>query len=175
MGNNSFKSKYILNYYVFQKQIYKYLKDWNSMNDMHLIRIGYFINPEWIQEWKRRINYNFIKSSYLDHFNIESLNLNQEQMLLINQHLDSNIVDFNQDFTCLIKNRDFSAINESVLNLDYLQNFVDEDTFKELNVNEKTEIECVEYIFKKKMLFIFFRYHSTIKILLFDEKTKKLI
>ena len=174
MGNFNFKSKHILYYYVFQKQIYKYLKDWNSMNDSYSISNGYFINPEWIEDWKRRINYNSIKTSYLDHFNIDSLNLNQEQILLIKQHLDSNIVDFNQDFTCLVKNTDFSAINENFITLDYLQNFVDQETFTELNINGKTKIEYVEYIFKKKMLFLFFQFNSTIKIILYDEKTQKL-
>ena len=75
--NAKLKSKHILYYYVFQKQIYKYLKDWNSLNDSYSIRSGFFINIEWIEEWKRRINYNYIKKSYLDYFNIESLELNK--------------------------------------------------------------------------------------------------
>ena len=83
MGSKNTKIDSILYYYTFQKKINNYLNNTIKRKDKTYLKNGYFINPEWIKEWKRRINYNQIVSEYLVHFNIDSTKLNINQELLI--------------------------------------------------------------------------------------------
>jgi ubiquitin C-terminal hydrolase len=57
-------------------------------------------------------------------------------------------------------------INEKIFTKIFLGNFVNEKTFKLMNLNEKISFEEVKYIFKEKMIIFFLEKYSTIKILL---------
>ena len=85
------KSRLFLHYYVFQKTINQYLTDWKDKSDSFRIKNGYIIDPDWIKEWKRLVDYDNIKINYLDCFNITSTKINHEQKLLFNQHLQPEI------------------------------------------------------------------------------------
>ena len=65
MGSINANSQQILFYYVFQKKIEKFFNGEKMKKDNIKSKIGYFINPEWIKEWKRRRNYANIKSNFL--------------------------------------------------------------------------------------------------------------
>ena len=69
MGNKiSFpKSNLILHYYIFQKTIHKYLKDWKDKKDGEYIQKGYIFHPNWIKEWKRIIKYEDLKTNFIKH------------------------------------------------------------------------------------------------------------
>ena len=55
----------ILNYYLFQKKIKNYLCDWKNLKDTNEIKKGYFIHPNWIEQWKNAIDYDIIKQTLL--------------------------------------------------------------------------------------------------------------
>ena len=166
------KCKLLLHYYVFQKTIQKYLTDWKDKKDRHKIEKGYIIDPDWIKEWKRISDYDNIKTKYLEKLGIESTNINDDLNLAITQHLEPAIKDYEQNLIYYVKMNDFNVSN-TFFSLEYLQNLCDETTYNLLETNG--EIEKVEYIFKKKMLIIFFKTRNVIKIILFNEKNNNLI
>ena len=166
------KSKLLLYYYVFQKKIKKYLTDWKDKKDGHKIEKGYIIDPDYIKEWKRISDYDNIKTNYLDHFGLETIKINDDQKLLITQHLQPVIKDYEQKLIYYVKKDDFYVCN-SFFSLEYLQNLCDVKTYNLFETNG--EIEKVEYIFKQKMLIIFFRARNVIKIILFNEKNNNII
>ena len=92
MGAKNTKIDNILYYYIFQKKINNYLNKPKEREDKINLKNGYIINPEWIKEWKRRINYGKLVSDYLDHFNINSTKLNDEQLLMINQFIENDYI-----------------------------------------------------------------------------------
>ena len=173
MGSKISKNKEkILYYYVFQKKINNYINN-NKIKEKEkkILKIGYIINPDWIKEWKARINYNKITSDYLDHFNLDSTRLNKQQKLLINQFIekDNNIDNLDLDIKTIVKNNFFNFfIYEKMINKIYLENFVNKKTFNKLDMNDKTTYERVKYIFKKKMFMLFFEKYLKIKILLYS-------
>ena len=166
------KCQLILHYYVFQKTLQKYLTDWKNKNDRNKIEKGYLIDPDWIKEWKRISDYDNIKTNYLDHFGIESTNINDNQKLLISQHLEPVIKDYDQKLIYYVQKKEF-YISNIFISLEYLQNFCDETTYNLLETNGK--VEKVKYILKKKMLIIFFPSRYIIKIILFNEKNNNII
>ena len=177
MGSQISKNKEkILYYYIFQKKINNYINS-NKIqeNEKKKLKIGYIINPDWIKEWKARINYNKIESDYLDHFNLDSTKLNKQQKLLINQFIEKNndIDNLDLDIKTIVKNNYFKFfIYEKMINKVYLENFVNKKTFNKLVMNDKTTYEKVKYIFKKKMFMLFIEKYLKIKILLYSTNFK---
>ena len=170
MGSGNAKSAQILYYYVFQKYIRKYLtSEYSNYRENTKLKFGYLIHPQWIKEWKRRINYNTMKSNILDHLNIESTVLNENQENLINYYLEKNNIDIDENLSFEILNKsDYILLNERIISEKFLENFVDAKTFNEFNLNKNVIAEEVKYIFKNKMLILFFQKYNTIKLLLYS-------
>ena len=176
MGSDISKAKQVLFYYSFQQKMNKYLKDWKHIKDKYKIKAGYFIHPDWIKEWKRSINYEQIKTVYLNNSKNKISKVNDETKDLIQEMAEQNIIDMDDNLSFLVKNSSFITMaNKKQLTLEYLENFINEKTYKAFNINEKTTIEKIEYIFKQKILIFFIKYYRVIKLLLFDEKKIKLI
>ena len=148
MGSENSISQQILYYYVFQKKIEKFFKG-EKMKDSTKIHKGYVINPEWIKEWRRRINYANIRKKCFEIFNIETTKLDKEQEKLILDIIaqkDEKILYSDENNKTIIKYKDFMFIDEKILTEKYLENFVNEKTFKLMNLNEKITFEEIKYI-----------------------------
>ena len=158
MGSINATSQQILFYYEFQKKIEKFFNGKKMKKDNTKIKIGYFINPEWIKEWKRRRNYANIKSNFLEAFNIEKTKLDKEQTNLIKVNIeqkDEKILNSDENNNSIIKNSNFMIINEKILTKIFLENFVNKKTFESMNLNEKITFEEIKYIFKEEMIIFF--------------------
>ena len=165
----------ILNYYLFQKKIKNYLCDWKNLKDTNEIKKGYFIHPNWIEQWKNAIDYDIIKQTLLDALKIESKNLNDQQKQQIIGNLENQNYLCDESYIYIIKNNDFMSVNENIISFKSLENFLDDETFKSLNFNPKIKIEKIEYIFKQKFLILFYSEYFMMKILFFDEKNKEIL
>ena len=180
MGCEYPKTQPILYYYVFQKKIKNYLNCKINHKKKKEIKDGYLINPNWINEWKSRINYDKIVSEYLDHFGIESTKLNEDQITLINENIENNFNEINLDenTSLIIKNNEFSYI-ERILSEKYLEIFVNKKTFNFLKINKKNTFIEIKYLFKEKMLILFYEKYNIIKVLIYkleiNNKNYKLI
>ena len=177
MGNKLSNYQQFLYYYLFQKKIEKLFKGEKMKNDKKIEK-GYIINPEWIKEWKRRRSYAYIKKKCLEKLKIEKEKLKN----LINLKLDifdkkdEKIFNSDENNTSIIKYSDFMIINEKILNKQILRNFVNEETFKSMKLNEKIPFEELKYIFKEEMLIFFIENYQIIKLLLlYKNKTCKVI
>ena len=169
MGSKNSTSQQILHYYVFQKKIEKFFNGEKMPKENIQCKIGYFINPEWIKEWKRRRNYANIKSNFFEVFKIEKTKLNHEQTNLIKDNIEQKndkILTSFENNNSIIKYSDFMIINEKILTKSVLENFVNKKTFELMNLNKKITVEEIQYIFKKEMIIFFLEKYSTIKILL---------
>jgi len=169
MGSKNSTSQQILHYYVFQKKIEKFFNGEKMPKENTKCKIGYFINPEWIKEWKRRRNYANIKSNFFEVFKIEKTKLNHEQTNLIKDNIEQKndkILTSFENNNSIIKYSDFMIINEKILTKSVLENFVNKKTFELMNLNKKITVEEIQYIFKKEMIIFFLEKYSTIKILL---------
>ena len=165
----------ILNYYLFQKKIKNYLCDWKNLKDTNEIKKGHFIHPDWIEQWKDAIGYDIIKRVLLDELKIESKNLNEKQKQIIIGNLENQNYLYDESYIYIIKNNDFMSVNENIISFKSFENFLDDETFKSLNFNQKIKIEQIEYIFKQKFLILFYSEFFMMKILFFDDKNKEII
>ena len=59
MGSGNTKEG-IVNYWLFQKKLEIYLKGNEYIKDSKKIKEGYLLDPKWISQWKKGINYNKI-------------------------------------------------------------------------------------------------------------------
>jgi len=123
------------------------------------MQIGYFINPEWIKEWKKRINYKEIEE-ILDEENIESSILNEEQKNRIEKILNDLLPKY--EINNIIKTDNFDINN--ILSVEYLQFLLDKETYNIMEIT-KTSKKKVGYIFKTKMIVFFFKRIELIKII----------
>ena len=169
MGSINSTSQQILFYYVFQKKIENFFNGEKMKKDNKESKIGYFINPEWIKEWKRRRNYTNIKSNFLEAFNIGKTKLDNEQIKLIKDNIeqkDEKNLTSDENNNIIIKYSDFMVINEKIFTKIFLENFVNKKTFESMNLNKKNTFEEIKYIFKEEMIIFFLEKYSIIKILL---------
>jgi len=171
MGTQNTKIDNILYYYVFQKKINNYLNHYIIRKDKFSLKDGYIISPDWIKEWKMRINYNKIVEDYLDYFNLNSTKLNEEQKMMINQFIESD-KNLNLETKTIIKYSYFINLCESIImfndeeiNETFLKNFVNKKTFEKLEINDIRAFEKVKYIFKEKIFILFIEKNYSIKIL----------
>ena len=169
MGSINSTSQQILFYYVFQKKIENFFNGEKMKKDNKESKIGYFINPEWIKEWKRRRNYTNIKTNFLEAFNIGNTKLDNEQTKLIKDNIeqkDEKVLTSDENNNLIIKYSDFMVINEKIFTKIFLENFVNKKTFESMNLNKKNTFEEIKYIFKEEMIIFFLEKYSIIKILL---------
>ena len=176
MGAKNTKIDNILYYYVFQRKIKNYLNYYNKRKDKFRLKDGYIISPDWIKEWKMRINYDKLVADYLDYFNLDSTKLNEEQEMMINQFLE-NDVNLNLETKTIVKYSYCISLLECILIIideeiteTFLENFINKKTFEKLEINDTRTFEKVKYIFKEKMFMLFIEKYLTIKILLFSLK-----
>ena len=160
MGNSFDKYKPILSYYAFQKKIKNHLNNKINKEDVNEMKIGYFISPEWIKEWNKRINYKKIEE-ILDKENIESSILNKEQKKRIENKFNNLIPECEIDNIVKKDNIYISKISSN----QYLQFFLDNKTYDIMKI-KKTSKKLVEYIFKKQMIIFFFKKVKIIKIII---------
>ena len=172
MGTKNTKIDNILYYYVFQKKIKNYLNYYGKRKDKFSLKDGYIISPDWIKEWKMRINYDKIVADYLDYFNLDSTKLNDEQEMMINQFLENDI-NLNLETKTIIKYSYVTNLLECILIIieeeiteTFLENLINKKTFEKLGINDSRTFEKVKYIFKEKMFILFIEKYHVIKILL---------
>ena len=172
MGQKNAKSKFILYYHSFQQKILKYLKDWENEKGGTTLEKGYIIHPDWIKAWKGISNYDNIKTDYLDD------SISESKIIKNNKQKYQNIENFEKDDKydfnniCYVSTVNFLPITE-FYSLEYLENFVNEQAYKLLNINinqNKLNVENIKYILKKRMFIIFCETKNIIKIILFKEK-----
>jgi len=167
MGTKNTKIDSIIYYYTFQKEINNYLNISEKRKEKTNLKNGYIINPEWIKEWKKRINYDKIVSEYLVYFNINSTKINNNQELMIHQFIEN---DYPIDNLCyetknIQKYNDFMIIDK-LITKNLLENLVNVKTFEKLGIRDESLFDKVKYIFKEKMFILFIEKHQVIKILL---------
>ena len=160
MGNSSSKYQPILSYYAFQKKIKNHLNNKINQKDLNQILIGYFISPEWIKEWKKRIDYKKIEE-ILDNENIKSSILDNEQKNRIENKF--NVLIPKYEMINIIKKDNIYISNFS--SDQYLQFLLDNETYDIMKI-KKTSKKQVEYIFKKNMIIFFFKKENIIKIII---------
>ena len=174
MGQKNAKSKFILYYHSFQQKILKYLKDWENEKGGTTLEKGYILHPDWIKEWKSKSDYDNIKT-YLDD------SISESKIIKNNKQKYQNIENFEKDDKydfnniCYVSTVNFLPITE-FYSLEYLENFVNEQAYKLLNINinqNKLKVENIKYILKKRMFIIFCETKNIIKIILFKEKKKE--
>ena len=172
MGQKNAKSKFILYYHSFQQKILKYLKDWENEKGGTTLEKGYIIHPDWIKAWKGISNYDNIKTDYLDD------SISESKIIKNNKQKYQNIENFEKEDKyefnniCYISTDKFLPITE-FYSLEYLENFVNEQAYKLLNIiiyQNNLEVENIKYILKKRMFIIFCETKNIIKIILFKEK-----
>ena len=151
MGNSSSKYQPILSYYAFQKKIKNHLNNIINPEDVNKMHEGYFISPEWIKDWKKRINYKKIEEM-LDNENIESSILHNEQKNRIEKKFNELIPKYERINIIKKDNIYISNISSD----QYLQFLLDTETYEKMKI-KKTSKKQVEYIFKKKMIIFFLK------------------
>ena len=160
MGSSSSKYQPILAYYAFQKKIKNHLNNIINPEDVNKMHEGYFISPEWIKDWKKRINYKKIEE-ILDKENIESSILDKKQKNRIEDLFNDLLQKCEIDN--IVKKDNFYISN--ILSVEYLQFLLDTETYEKMKI-QKTSNKQVEYIFKIKMIIFFFRKYYIIKIII---------
>lgn len=180
-------TKLVINYSLFQKKIEKYLTNWKNHKSENIIKKGYLIDPNWIKKWKQLLEYDEKIKLYLDEFKIESTNMTNIQQTLIDQFIEpiTNAVDIKK--INIDEDNYLLQFQEYYISLEVLQNLMDEDTYNILyNINNNELINIfikndnikkqeVEYIFKQKILIIFFEEHKIIKLIYYYQEKNKII
>ena len=165
MGSEVPKFQPILDYYLFQKKIKDNINNKNKNEVDNKKKTGYFIYPEWIKEWKKKISYELI-CELIDYFEIIDNKLNEKQLKAIQDYITAkNIpIDINNSFQI----NDISIILYDYIKLteEILQNLIDTKTFYNLNLSDRRLYKKVEYLFKKQMMIFLFDSELTMKILI---------
>ena len=162
------KTLKIINYYLFQNEIEQYLTNWNDKNDKFKRKIGYLVNPDWVTQYKKLINYSNIKF-ILDQNKIKSTKYVDDQELVIDDFIKKPIKSVNIKSINLNKFIKIFKFEDNFLSLETLQNFMNKKAYNGMNGQQ------INYIFKKKMLILFFDSIKILKIIYFYEKEKKII
>ena len=166
MGSEDSKIESILSYYLFQRDIIKHLNNQVKDNEESQdIKEGYLIHPEWIDEWKKKIEYKTI-SKYLYNLTIKNKKLDSKQLQYINDSMKKENKNFEVDTSYIIKNNNFMSIRENIITKKSLEYFVDEDTFEKLKVKKLAKYKKIKYIFKNQMIIFFFDKRLIIKVLI---------
>ena len=167
MGGLNFKEG-IVQYYIFQKKLSNYLNKINNDKDKFVIKDGYIIHPDWIDCWRKLINYPEIEK-FFDGIDLNKTNLltNKE---IITEYLQNNISE--EEITLFLSqnvNTDyFDIIQHKTLDKNFLINMLTEDIFKALRIDEKNSKVSVKYIFKQKMVIFGIEDYLMIKIIITD-------
>ena len=161
-----------INYYLFQKEINKYLTDWKDKNDEYKMKVGYLVNPEWIKKWKELINYDAKEGIvfYLNSFKIESTKLDQDQNDSVYDFISKFIDQLNLNSIKIYSSYNPLNSKSNFISLKELENFINEDAY----IKGMKAIK-IQYVFKQKMLILYFDLIKIIKIIYFYEKENKFV
>ena len=162
------KTLKIINYYLFQKEIEQYLTNWNDKNDKFKRKLGYLVNPDQVTQYKKLINYSNIKF-ILDQNKIKSTKYVDDQELVIDDFIKKPIKSVNIKSINLNKFIKIFKFEDNFLSLETLQNFMNKKAYNGMNGQQ------INYIFKKKMLILFFDSIKILQRIYFYEKEKKII
>ena len=177
MGQKNPKAKLVVNYYIFQKRIEQNLTNWKNQNDGNSLQKGYLIHPDWMKKLKNNLKYEKLKKS-LD--NIPYSNFTEEQVHQLVKLIELDVKDIDINAMSLSGDNDFSNFSEKYISLEILKNFINGQSFKNLkNIYKKDiktiKMEEIKYIFKQKMLILFFENNKIIKVILYNENKNKII
>ena len=153
------KFKPILEYYLLQKKVKENLRNENT-KDNNNIEKAYYINPDYIKEWKKSIGYISI-CKHLDTFNIKDNKLNKQQINFLEEYKKKNEISFHSLDSFNIKTQNFVPMHEIIINEEILENLMN-SKFK----LKKRDFEEINYIFKKQMIIFLFYKYKIIKILI---------
>ena len=183
LENKHPKTQLVVNYFLFQKNIEKYLTDWNDKKDSKHFRKGYIVHPDWIKNMKNKIKYEKELKFYLNEFKITSRDITEIQESLLRDFIEANVIRIDFDSINALNmdaENDFPKIKEDFFSLEILKCFINEDAYKnikeiyEQNKDKKIEIKEIKYIFRRQMLILFSIFDKIIKIILFNENKIKL-
>ena len=166
MGALNFKEG-IIHYYIFQKKLSNYLKINHEGEDKTME--GYFINPDWIEDWRNIINYNKIKHE-LDELNVDEKNFDKFQ-----DYYFKDIDDIEEESIKIFLSNDFKMNQIDITQIKFfeesaIKNIIPKHIYKALQINDKNtkiEIKCIF----KRCLFIFgIEEQHTFKIIITNAK-----
>ena len=170
MGQTQKTNTHILiNYYLFQKEIKKYLTDWKDKKDDFKIKVGYLVNPDWLKDWKILIKYDD-QLFLLNEFKIESTKLDEDQKDSVADFISDKIDHLNINSIKVYASYSPFKSKGNFLSLKELENFINEDTY----IKGMKAIK-IKYVFKQKMLILYFDLIKVIKIIYFYEKENKVV
>jgi hypothetical protein len=168
MGGLNFKEG-IVGYYLFQKKLSDYLNKRNYAEDEFKIKDGYLIHPDWIDNWRKIINYDGIKVFFKF-----SLNLNESNLYfckdVIEDYFEKNLLEEEiiMFLSQVVKTNYFEISQKKIFDEEFLINMIPEDLYKAMKINEKNYKIKLKYIFKKRMIIFAIEDLSTMKIIITD-------
>ena len=162
MGNRFYRP--IFYYYGFQKKIKDQINNnkKDNENEDEGVKTGYLVSPEWIKEFRKRINYSEIEKKLDTYKNIDFSNISKIEKIQIKTELKRNNIN-SIDFYNIVKSKPFFL--NKILSIKNLQIFLDKQTFELFKIEKTFNIQ-IEYIFKEKMIIFFFKNNCRIKILI---------
>ena len=168
MGSISFKEG-IVCYYLFQKRLSDYLNQRNYAEDENKINYGYIIHPDWIDNWRKIINYEAIKN-FLDYtITINGNNINnckdEIENYFINNISEEDIIIY---LSQIVRTNPFDISQNKIFDEAFLINMIPDDVYKAMKIYEKNSKIQIKYIFKKRMVIFAIEEMSTIKIIIAD-------
>ena len=166
MGTSLNAEELVLHYYNFQKKLELYLKGDTYKKDNKKIKEGYILNQYRVSEWKKRINYVDIEKFLLSR-NIKKNKLDNKQKKEIYDFIKNNINKYYNDKNYYYQStiREYLQFNEKILSKNYLQTIVNKKIFESFKINEKN-VEKIQYLFKKRMIILFYPYYKIIKMVI---------
>ena len=173
MGKIESNTSMALNYYLFQNKIKGYLSQ-EYKEDEFVMRTGYFINLDWIKNWKKLINYTEGDPSIESVFKQEHYenNINKvEAKQVIENFITPNLQ--NKDIQSIkFKEKNPFKFENKFITLETLENFVNDNTFYTI---QKIREENLKYVFKQNMIIFFFSSTKIIKIIYYHNENDKII
>ena len=166
MGTSSEEG--IFHYYIFQQKLLLYLSGGTYKKDIDKLKEGYILNLEWVKNWKKRINYNEIER-YMKKYGAEKKKIDSDKKKDIYKFITKCINDNKQYYsnTSFFPKSEYLQVQEKILTENYLQRIINKKIFGTLNIPAKEE-NIIQYIFKKKMMILFFPYNKIIKMIISD-------
>ena len=168
MGSIPFKEG-IVCYYLFQKRLSDYLNQRNYTEDENKINYGYLIHSDWIDNWRKIINYEAIKN-FLDYtITINGNNINnckdEIENYFINNISEEDIIIY---LSQIVRTNPFDISQNKIFDEAFLINMIPDNVYKAMKINEKIFKIQIKYIFKKRMVIFAIEELSTIKIIIAD-------
>jgi len=161
MGSSFARYEPIISYYLFQKNLKNHINN-NIIHreELNLTQLGYLISPQWVKEFKKRINYEKVEE-ILDKEDIDSLDaLSSDQKDRIEKLFNEFVPNFEIN---KIVRRDVLYIYD-ILNAQNIELYIDKQT-NDLMKLKKTSKMRIDYILKEHMIILCYRKHNMIKIL----------